>query len=130
MLYDEQLMVLDAPVLCLQVLTRRKRSQHGGLFGTLSTERHRQRRRLIQRKHPRVHLHRARILVTSQRLNDFRRLTVLEHVHDIGVAEGVRRHRDGEMHPVIIRPLRQPSASCASSHRSRPTPIRGAGGVR
>lgn len=43
--------------------------------------------------------------MTGQRLNDFRRLPVIKHVHDIGVAEGVRRHRNGKVHPVIVRPL-------------------------
>lgn len=98
-------MVLDAPVLCLQVLTRRKRSQHGGRFGTLSAERHRQRRRHVQRKHPRIHLDRPRVLMTGQRLDHLERLPVIEHVHDVGVAERMRRHGNRKMHPVIIRPL-------------------------
>lgn len=87
------------------ILSRWQTPEHGRCLGAFHAERHRQRRCHVQRKYPRVHLHRARILVTGQRLNDLQRLAVIEQVHDPGVAEGVRRQWDGKMHAVILRPL-------------------------
>ncbi len=98
-------MALCAAVLYLQVLTRRKRSQHRGRFRTLPAAWHRQRRRHFQRKHPRINFYRPRILMPGQRLNHLRGLPVIEHVHNVRMPECVWRHRDGEVYPIIIRPL-------------------------
>lgn len=57
-------------------------------------EGHDQRGRHVQRKHSYINLHRARILAPSQCLDDLLRLPVIEHVHDVAVAERVRRYRN------------------------------------
>lgn len=57
-------------------------------------ERHSQRGCHVQRKHSGINLHRARILVPGQGLDDLLRLLVIKHVHDIAVPECMRRHRN------------------------------------
>ena len=52
---------------------------------TVTCERHCQRGSHIQRKNSGINLHRTWIPVTSQCLDDFPGLAVIEHVHDIAV---------------------------------------------
>jgi len=59
---------------------------------SVSREGHGQCGRHVQRKHPRINFHRARILVVGEGLNHLLRLPVIEHVHDIAVPEGMRGH--------------------------------------
>lgn len=42
---------------------------------------------------------------SGQSLNNFPGLLVIEHVHDIAVAERMRRHRNRKMHTVFSGPL-------------------------
>lgn len=88
--------------------------QTGGT-GIVSRKRHLQRRRQLQRKHPRVDLHRSGVTVTGECLDNLRRLPVIQHVHDVRVPESVRCHRHREYNPVICRPLHrrlQPVTHC------------------
>ena len=66
----------------------------------VTCERHSQRGSHIQRKHSGINLHRTRIPVTSQCLDDFPGLAVIEHVHDIAVPEGVWCDRNRKVNPV------------------------------
>lgn len=68
-------------------------------------ERYGQRGRHIQRKHPRIHFHLARTLVTCQRLNYLLGLAVIDHMHDIAVPEGMRHHRNRKIHLVSFGPF-------------------------
>ena len=84
----------------------------------------------IQCKHPRVYLHRAGSMA-DQGLDNFSRLAVIKHVHDIAVPESVWCDRNRKVYPVSFGPSRQPaSASCAWFRRSRPIMVHddGAGG--
>ena len=62
----------------------------------------------VQRKYPGIDFHRARILMPGQRLPG---LTVIKHVHDIAVPEGMRRHGDRKSFSPLHR-LFQPVAHC------------------
>lgn len=66
----------------------------------VTCERHCQRGSHIQCKHSGINLHRTWIPVTSQCLDDFPGLAVIEHVHDIAVPEGVWCDRNRKVYPV------------------------------
>ncbi len=79
----------------------------------VTCERHYQRGSHIQRKNSGINLHRTWIPVTSQCLDDFPGLAVIEHVHDIAVPEGVWCDRNRKVYPVSFGPsdsLLQPVA--------------------
>ncbi|ABE10625.1 hypothetical protein UTI89_P049 (plasmid) [Escherichia coli UTI89] len=81
----------------------------------VTCERHCQRGSHIQRKNSGINLHRTWIPVTSQCLDDFPGLAVIEHVHDIAVPEGMWCDRNRKMHAVSFSPLHrlfQPVAHC------------------
>lgn len=50
----------------------------------------------VLRKHPRVYLGRLHAFVAHQVLQRLQRYPGVEHVHGIAVAEGMRRHWQGE----------------------------------
>lgn len=71
----------------------------------VTCERHCQRGSHIQCKHSGINLHRTWIPVTSQCLDDFPGLAVIEHVHDIAVPEGVWCDRNRKVYPVSFGPF-------------------------
>ncbi len=85
----------------------------------VTCERHYQRGSHIQRKNSGINLHRTGIPVTSQGLDGFPGLAVIEHVHDIAVPEGVWCDRNRKVYPVSFGPsdsLLQPVAHGFVSH--------------
>ena len=91
----------------------------------VTCERHCQRGSHIQRKNSGINLHRTWIPVTSQCLDDFPGLAVIEHVHDIAVPEGMWCDRNRKMHrrtrPLRVKKLFEERTS--GSIRKRPRPF-------
>ena len=50
--------------------------------------------------------------MAHQALQHLQRNACIEHVHCVGVAEGMRRHRNGERHPVGSRGLHSFTEPC------------------
>ena len=76
------------------LLLRGKCPQYIGRIPPVTRKRHGQCGRHIQRKHSGIHLHRARIPVPDQRLNDLPGLAVIKHMYDIAVPESMGCHRN------------------------------------
>lgn len=84
---------------------RRQGTQDCRCIPPITGKRNRQGGRQLQRKHPGIHFHRAWILVAGQSLNNFLRLPVVKHVHDVAVSKRMRCHRNRKMHPVSFGPF-------------------------
>ena len=85
----------------------------------VTCERHCQRGSHIQCKHSGINLHRTWIPVTSQCLDDFPGLAVIEHVHDIAVPEGMWCDRNRKVYPVCFSQLRMVSSVTAHNGSRR-----------
>ncbi len=111
--------------LLVNLRCRRQGTQDCRCIPPITGKRNRQGGRQLQRKHPGIHFHRAWILVAGQSLNNFLRLPVVKHVHDVAVSKRMRCHRNRKMHR-RTRPLRVKKLfeeRTPGSIRKRPRPF-------